>query len=435
MRVWRPAVQHDGHAGVCAAVLPPLFDVFVALAISATSAASQSPLSARIGAHAIGIVTRADPALLGEKRTEAYITQPMLLARASAWQDRLVLSATINFEGWTLDRGELALGNAGEGYVDRRHPHTFLHELMLTGFTSVTGVDASLAFGRGFVPFGTDDPMARPFAKYPANHHWSQILERYVLAGAIRRGRASVEAGLFNGDEPIAPDDLGRLSRFADSWAARLTLRPVDALEMQASYAFVESPEHVLGGGLDQRKWSASARWDARALAGCEGAACASIGLPLYALVEWAETYEYSGDRQVFLFTTVLAEAAYEPDAWHFAARFERTTRPEEERLFDPFRSARPHGDENIIGVTRWNTVSLRVARTLDWDALSVQPFVEAALAGVREITGAIFRPVEFYGNDRLWNLSVGAKVRFDMQHRRMGRYGAALPASHDHGM
>jgi hypothetical protein len=394
-------------------------------AFASGTAGLQAPLSARLGAHAVGLVTRADPALLGNAHTEAYLTQPMLFAHVGALQDRLVLSAMINFEGWTLERGELMAGNAGEGYIDRRHPHTFLHELMLTGFASLHGFDASLAFGRGFAPFGTDDPMARPFAKYPANHHWSQILERWVLAGAVRRGPVTVEAGLVNGNEPTGPDDLGRLSRFADSWSARLTLRPLASLELQASYADLESPEHVLGGGLDQRKWSASARWDARN----------TTGLPLYAFLETAETYEYSGDRQVFLFTTLLAEAAWEPDDWRLAARFERTTRPEEERLFDPFRSARPHADENIVGVTRWNTITLHAGRAFHLHGLTVQPFTEAAHGRVREITGAIFRPVEFYGDDRLWNLSIGTAVRFGMQHQRVGRYGVALPAIHAHDM
>lgn len=401
-----------------------MFATSLAVSLFAPADVCAQPVSLRFGAHGIGLLTRADPALVGESRTEGYITQPMLMARA-AWRDRLVLSATINFEGWTLDRGELMAGNAGEGYVDRRHPHTFLHEAMLTGHASVAGFDASLAVGRGFAPFGTDDPMVRPFVKYPANHHWSQILERWLVIGAVRRGVLAFEAGLFNGDEPTAPDNLGRISRLGDSRAYRLSVQAVELLEVQGSYATLESPEHVFGGGLDQRKWSASARWDGRP----------TSGLPLYAFFEYAETHEYDGDRRAFLFTTWLAEAAVEPDDWELGARFERTTRPEEERLFDPFRSARPHADENIIGVTRWNIVTLRARRTFEMYGVSVQPFVEAAHARVREITGAIFRPDEFYGDDRLWNLSIGANVRFGMQHTRMGRYGAALPASHHHGM
>ena len=40
--------------------------------------------------------------------------------------------AMLNLEGATIPEGELAPGNWGEGFVDRRHPHTYVHELMLT---------------------------------------------------------------------------------------------------------------------------------------------------------------------------------------------------------------------------------------------------------------------------------------------------------------
>jgi len=51
----------------------------------------------------------------------------------------------------------------------------------------------SLAAGKGFVPFGTDDPMTRPFAAYPVNHHLAQILERYVAIAAVSAGPVIVE--------------------------------------------------------------------------------------------------------------------------------------------------------------------------------------------------------------------------------------------------
>jgi len=192
---------------------------------------------------------------------------------------RLSMAASLNFEMWTLRKGDLAAGNAGEGYIDRRHPHTWLHEMVATARLPLRGADFSLAAGRGFAPFGTDDPMVRPFAKFPANHHLMQIPERLLLIGAARFGPVGLEAGLFNGDEPTGPRSLGRTGRFADSWAARLTLWPAAALELAASHARVESPEHALGGGLDQRKWSASARWDGDLRLG-----------RLYGLLEWGET-------------------------------------------------------------------------------------------------------------------------------------------------
>ena len=163
---------------------------------------------------------------------------------------------------------------------------------MLVAAAAAGGFHLSLAVGRGFAPFGTDDPMVRPFTKYPANHHLAQVLERLVAVAAVRRGPAIVEAALLNGDEPTEPDDLGRLGRFGDSWAMRVTVSPRPWLEAQASHARLESPEHALGGGLDQRKWSASARAE-RALSGDRA---------VYALVEWARTDEYSIGLRAFTF-------------------------------------------------------------------------------------------------------------------------------------
>ena len=68
----------------------------------------------------------------------------------------LQLLTTLNFEGYTLRRGELNAGMYGEGYVDRRHPHTFVHEAMLAYITTTSPTrhspvhgDCALANGRG----------------------------------------------------------------------------------------------------------------------------------------------------------------------------------------------------------------------------------------------------------------------------------------------
>src|SRR5262249_22146806 len=156
-------------------------------------------------------------------------------------------------EGATLARGELNMGTYGEGYVDRRHPHTYLHEAMIGSQIEFGRVGVSVASGKGFVPFGTDDPMSRPFAKYPVNHHLEQVIERLMVTGAVRVSRATLEGAVFNGDEPINPASAPRASRFADSWALRFTLYPVSSLQLSASAAHVNSPEVPLGFGLDQR--------------------------------------------------------------------------------------------------------------------------------------------------------------------------------------
>lgn len=369
-------------------------------------------------AGAIGLLTHATPAVFGEDRTELYLTQPVLAGHLPLGA-RVLLQGMLNLEGLTLERGELNAGIWGEGYVDRRHPHTYLHEAVATVRILDRGTAAaSLTLGRGFAPFGTDDPMSRPFVKFPVNHHLAQVLEREVAIGAARVGPVLVEGGLFNGEEPTGPGDLPSLDALADSWAARLTLLPVAGMEVQASRAFVRSPEFPGGFGFDQRKWSASARAE-RPLGG--------IGSG-YALVEWARTVDESRGRELFRFVTVLAEGALRRGSAEVALRYERTTRPDEERLHDPFRSARPHADTHILGVTRWNLASLRIARGVHlFPRVGVRPFAEITYARATSlILPTVFVPEEFYGSDRMWSLSAGVRLTAGAPHGRMGRYGAA---------
>ena len=391
--------------------------------------ADSAPAALRwsLAAQAIPLVTRADPVLDGESRTEAYLTQPNVMGHLSLWGGRAELTATVNLEGATLRRGELNAGIWGEGYVDRRHPHTYLHEAMAVVRPLGPGraLDVSLAAGKGFVPFGTDDPMSRPFVKFPANHHLSQVLERAVAVAAVRGGPLLLEGALFNGDEPQAPDDLPSWNRFGDSWALRGTLLPLAGLEASASHARLESPEHPLGGVLDQRKWSAALRWERRDRTRARE----------YALLEWARTDEYDGPRRAFRFPTLLAEGAVRRRGVEVAARWERTDRPEGERLLDPFRAPVPHHDLAILGITRWTTLTLAAsAGASPLAGLTLRPFAEAQMlhATEKEPT-SLFRPGEFYGSERMWSLSAGVRVEAGSPHARMGRYGAARAETHGH--
>ena len=356
------------------------------------------------------MVTHATPALAGRDLTEWYLTQPAVMAHAGLWSGALTATGTLNFERWTLDRGELNAGIWGEGYVDRRHPHTFVHELLATLRGRMLGLDVSVSGGKGFAPFGTDDPMVRPLVKYPANHHLAQILERGVLIAAARRGSLILEGGIFNGDEPNTPRDFVNWDRFGDSWAARATLLPSTALELSGSYAFVASPEFPAGSGLDHRKWSAAARSET------EGR---------YTLVEWARTDEYIETERTARYSTLLGETAFRRGGTWFAVRHERTLRPEEERLENRFRSPRPHTDVHVLGATRWNITTVSVS-----DASGgFRPFVEVGRARVKETLGSlVFDPAEVYGSDQMWSLSAGVRVQAGRVHRRMGRYGVAAP-------
>jgi hypothetical protein len=381
------------------------------------AALAQWPPRVHLAGHAIATLTRADPVPGGEGLAELRMVQPVFMLQAHG-PARLSLLATLNLEGATIGEGELTPGAWGEGFVDRRHPHTYLHELLLTADDLLRDADGpgriSLTAGKGFASFGTDDPMTRPMLRYPVNHHLAQILERAVAIATVGRSGVSGEIGLFNGDEPERPGQWPRIGgRFGDSWAARVTAEPVAGLELQGSHAQVHSPEHRPGAGTDQKKWSLSARWDG-----------ALERRPAYALVEWARTSESGG---FFVFSSFLAEGAWSAGRHRLQYRFERTERPEEQRISD-FRSLRPHLDNSILGITRWiiHTAGY-TAPSLERDGLSVQPLVEVSLGRIAEVGGGLFDVRSQYGKASFWSWTLGLRVGFGAKTHRMGRYGAAL--------
>jgi hypothetical protein len=372
---------------------------------------------ARVGAQAAVAYEYADPVPGGSALGEVRVVQPAVFLHAGAL-DLLRFTGMLNLEGATIPEGELAPGNWGEGFVDRRHPHTYAHELMLTADDLLgrhASVRASVSAGKGFAPFGTDDPMVRPFLRYPVNHHLSQILERAVAIAAARAGPITAEAGLFNGDEPERPDQWPLIAgRFGDSWSGRLTAEPIRGGTVQASYAHVHSPEHRPGAGPDQEKWSAAARWD-RPVG----------GHPLYGLVELARTSEADG---FFVFHSFLAEGAWSRGPHRLQYRFESTERPEEERI-SRFRSLRPHLENSILGKTRWtvHTVGYDVEVLGRADGpIVVRPLVEVTYTQIVKVGGGLFDVEDLYGNDHIWSISLGARLAVGSPIHRMGRYGAA---------
>lgn len=384
------------------------------------SATAQQP-QLKLGAQAIGLLTHATPAVAGESLTEKYLTQPNIFLHGSA--GRFTLTGALNFEGWTLKDGELNAGTWGEGYYDKRHPHTYVHEAVLTFAGRLRGFDLSLSAGKGFAGFGSDDPMVRPLVKFPANHHLAQLLERLVLVGAVRRGPILVEGSTFNGDEPLNASSLGHLDNFADSWAARVTLLPGAGYELQGSYAFVNSPEQHEGKGWDQKKLSFSVRRERNA-----------GSWPHYLLLEWLRTGEYNDAGKIVDLHSVLGEGSVERGRWRASGRIERTVRPEDERAGNIFRSPWPHVDEKIWGLTRWVIVSSSVSRSFELKRVRFAPLVEVGRQWAWPASEiALFDPNDLYGSDQLWSLSFGLRFGAGMRHARMGRYGVALPTSHDH--
>jgi hypothetical protein len=201
-----------------------------------------------------------------------------------------------------------------------------------------------------------------------------------------------------------------------------MTAYPESGVELQASHAHVHSPEHRPGAGTDQSKWSFSARWS-RPLA----------GHPVYAMVEWARTSEADG---FFVFHSLLGEGAWTTGRHRLQYRFERTDRPEEERL-SRFRSLRPHLENSILGTTRWTihtagyefeAVRLGTAR--------VQPMAEISYGTIRRVGGGVFDIGTVYGQNHFWSLGLGVRLALGMEMHRMGRYGLENEgmAHHHHG-
>lgn len=379
------------------------------------------------GVSATVLYDRADPIPLGGSLGELRVVHPVGMVHASTVGGRLSFTGMVNLEGLTLADGQLAPGVAGEGFVDRRHPHTYLHEAIATfaqhEAAGSVPVSWSIAAGKGFAPYGSDDPMSRPILRYPVNHHLAQVLERLVGVAAVRAGPIGLEGALFNGDEPDAPDQWPNAGRFGDSWSARLTLYPVRGVEVQGSFASIASPEHRSGGGLDHAQQSVSARVERK------------LGSHrIYGLAELARS-----DDDAFVMHSFLVEGAWGRGRHQAHYRFERTERPEEQRLADPWRTPRPHHDFSNLGVTRWSLHTVGYA----FDAggprgLVLVPMVELTLGRVRSLTPASFDPAVFYGRHALWMVSAGVRIGWGGRLHRMGRYGAAVarePGIHGSGV
>ena len=386
--------------------------------LPASLAAQHTTYGVQLSGQAIAVSTRIDPVPGGGRLGEIRVVQPVILARAHAFEGKLSILGSLNLEGWTMPEGELTPGAFGEGFVDRRHPHTYFHELMISVTDPLGRLDGdlrlSLSGGKGFVAFGTDDPMSRPVLRYPANHHFSQILERAVVIAGVGYGPLHLEGSWFNGDEPEHPDQWPFWDRFSDSRAIRGTIKPVAGVELQYSAAEVFSPEHRPGAGLEVIKKSASGRLE-RTL----------WGVPAYLLVEWAETSE--ADR-FFVFDTYLVEVEARPGRHRPYFRGERTERPEEQRTLSRFRTQRPHLENSLIGITNWNIYTVGYGFTFGpWlEGLRVEPFGEVTYATVAPVGGGLFRPEQYYGGTEFWALSLGVRLDWRMRGHRMGRYGVA---------
>ena len=360
--------------------------------------------------------------------TEFYLTQPAIMANLESPGQRLVLRTTVNFEGLTQEDGELTFGGWGEGFIDKRHPHTLLHELMLSvNFWDVAGGAFSISAGKGFAAYGTDDPMARPGLKYPTNHHLSQILERWALNGVYLRDGWSIEAGLFGGAEPVGPYDLSNIESFGDSWSARVGKRwgagmgPMAEWEATASYGSV-AEEH---DGETERTalWNVALR-HARPFGSGAG--------EIYGLLE-ASLSEPEHEEGYF---SVLGETRVALGRHQPYLRIEYASRPEYAREGAPGTDGffRYDHDAEAIGATRWLIGTLAYAYELTGYPFSLRPFAEAQVHRVGEDRGGI-DPETLFGTDTFWSFSFGARIFLGGDPMRMGSYGILDPMTSMHRM
>lgn len=346
--------------------------------------------------------------------TEAYLTQPAAMVNVESPGSRWVLRTTLNLEALTQPGGEASLGAWGEGYIDRRHPHTFLHEAMVS-FDAWRFADGalSLSAGKGFAPYGTDDPMSRPVAKYPTNHHLSQILERWTANAVYLRGPWSAEAGVFGGQEPDGPWSLANISSFGNSFSARLARRlggvgTTAPWELSASYGSVG--ESLEGTTERTSLYNLAVRHSGTH----------SFG-GIYALAEAS----LSDPRGQDGYWSLLGETQVRIGRHRPYYRIEHSTRPEYVRDGAPGTPGffRYDHESQPVGATRWLINTLGYEYDTSGGGVATRPFIEVQANRVWRERGAI-DPVAMYGSGSFVSVSAGFRLFFGGGPMRMGTYG-----------
>lgn len=355
-----------------------------------------------------------------------YLTQPAIMFNLESPASRVSLRTTLNFEGLTQPDGELTFGGWGEGFIDKRHPHTLLHEAMLSvNVWAGDGGGFSLSAGKGFAPYGTDDPMSRPAVKYPTNHHLSQILERFTLNGVYSSPRFSAEVGVFGGNEPTSPYDFSNAESFANSWSTRLAARfgapamGVFPWELSGSYGYVVE-EHDAEEAVT-RLYNAALRHETMTAAG-----------RTYALVEGSMSDPEHHDG----YFSILAEGSITRGVHMPYARVEYATRPEYPREGDPGTDEffRYDHDDEPIGSTRWLIAVAGYGLEATALPFSARPFVEVQWNQVRAQEGGI-EPDDLFGRSSFFGLTAGFRLFLGGEPMRMGAYGVLDAATFMHRM
>ncbi len=383
-----------------------------------------------------------------------YLPHAAAMFNLESPSSRFVFRFMPNFEGLTLESGEPTFGGWGEGFIDRRHPHTFLHEAMLSwNVHEVAGGAFSLSAGRGFAPFGTDDPMYRPALKYPTNHHLSQVLERWTANAVFLHDAGwSLEVGVFDGDEPEEPWDVSNYRNFGNSWSTRVAHRfgsgegVFRPWEVSASFARIRESHgddhgghggHGHGGGHGHAGHGGEKRTDLANVALRHEAPTPWGGI--YGLAEFSRSWPETGGG----YWSALGEVQLTRGPHQSFLRVEAATRPEyDRRAPDGSGFFRYEHGEGALGASRWLITSVGYSHLLTSLPLSLRPFVEAQHNRVSHERGLPeIAPDRLFGTSSFFSFSAGVRVFLGGGPMRMGRYGVLDPMTaamraggHDHG-
>jgi hypothetical protein len=165
------------------------------------------------------------------------------------------VSSMFSFDAFFGGDGYPLLFQTGELYqgaplIDRQHPHDLFSELSIGythSFTQDTDLFAYLGYP-GEPALGPTAFMHRPSAANnpdaPLGHHWQDAT--HIVFGVatlgIRYKIFKLDGSLFTGREPDA-DRYDFDKPTFDSYSARLTVNPAPMLTLQASRAYIVSPE------------------------------------------------------------------------------------------------------------------------------------------------------------------------------------------------
>jgi hypothetical protein len=170
----------------------------------------------------------------------------------------LNLSLMMSLDALTETRGGYPLlFQTGESYkgqplIDKQHPHDLFSGLSVA-YTYAVSKDIDLTAYLGYPGEPAVGPTAfmhrisaMPNPDAPLSHHWTDAthITYGVATLGVRYKQFKLEGSNFTGREPDQyryDFDKPR----ADSWAARLNWNPTSELALQASHAFIKSPEDL----------------------------------------------------------------------------------------------------------------------------------------------------------------------------------------------